>query len=78
MKMPWNQIETRHAGAAILIVSSLTLMAGCMPSSQSGGGVVKGPEDYVYKGKSDPLMNVSGEERAETLSERFQRIQARE
>lgn len=53
------------------------LVVGCMPSTQGSGGV-KGPEDYVYKGQSDPFMDSPAAERAETLSERFQRIQARE
>ncbi len=74
--MSTSTTVTRRISAAVIFAGTLIFLSGCMQSSQGGG--VKGPEDYVYKGKADPLMDVPAEDRAETLSERFQRIQARE
>ena len=74
--MSTSTTVTQRISAAVILAAGLLFMSGCMQSSQGGG--VKGPEDYVYKGKADPLMDIPAEDRAETLSERFKRIQARQ
>lgn len=59
-----------------LAVAAL-ILTGCMPqeSETAGSGTAEG---YQYKGKADPLMAESADERATKLSERFKLVQARQ
>ena len=66
---------------AALIAFAL-LISGCIESGGSGGGSSSGepssPEDYVYKGRVDPLLSIPGSDRADALQKRFMQIQGRE
>lgn len=66
----------KHITLGALAVTALVL-TGCMPqeSDTPGSGTAEG---YQYKGKADPLMAASAEDRATKLSERFKLVQARQ
>ena len=75
----WDRVPNMNAISSvflILAVVSVMLVTGCMPSEPNG--VVGTAEEYVYKGRPDPLMAKSAVDRAEKLSDRFKLIQARQ
>jgi len=61
----------------LIIATTTILLAGCMPAD-SGSAKTGNPADYEYKGRPDPLLAQSAEERATILSARFKLIQARQ
>ena len=66
-----------NAISSVILISavvSVMLVTGCMPSEPNG--VVGTAEDYVYKGRPDPLMAESAADRAKKLSDRFKLIYA--
>lgn len=61
----------------VCVLSVVVLLAvGCMPSAPDGK--VGTADEYVYKGRPDPLLSESGANRQAKLSERFKLIQARQ
>ena len=65
-----TSLGDRHRGVALLCAALLA--GGCAnPFSPEGDDV------GVYKGRTDPLLENSAEERAGALRERFELIQSR-
>jgi len=61
------------------LVVAVPLIASCVQSGgRASSGEPSSPETYQYKGKADPFMSVPGSERADSLKERFKKIQGRE
>lgn len=63
-------------GVPLASVLLFSLLAGCQSTSDKP--VSYDADSYEYKGASDPLLSVSGADRAGDLGNRFDLIQARQ
>ena len=76
-----RSVSGSHLSSAVMI-ALVMLISGCLQGGGSGAGGSSGepisPDDYVYKGRVDPLLSIPGSERADALQKRFMQIQGRE
>lgn len=61
---------------SLIVVFLGTWLSAC-DSGQSSSEAA-GPEAYEYKGAADPLLSVSGADRAGGLADRFDLVQGRQ
>ena len=69
-------VRLRRLGRVLMVVA-LPILVGAEGCNQVESVIARDDEPGVYKGPVDPLTEKSAEERASTLSDRLQLIQAR-
>jgi len=70
----------QHATRISVLMLLMAGLSACDSITGSGqpDEAALDPDAYEYKGASDSLLEVSGEDRASGLADRFDRVQGRE